>query len=185
MLLPALISWYSALLRAGRSGDGIPVGGRFSVPSIPDPRTTQRPVQWVNLPERDADHPPTSSAELANGFELYPASSLCLHRHVMGWPLPLPTLRSVDCCAELWLITQCRHSTVFSSANSRPAVCHRWRIGGKQVCAGVASAWAALPCRLYHCYRLLRVGCWFLRQGTKNENCPSSRSINGSRWPDA
>jgi hypothetical protein len=31
-------------------------------------------------------HPPISSAEVANGLQLYPCLPLCQYRHVMGWP---------------------------------------------------------------------------------------------------
>ena len=41
-------SVYSDSLRAGRSGDRIPVGERFSAPVQAGPRTPQPPVQWVS-----------------------------------------------------------------------------------------------------------------------------------------
>jgi len=38
----------------------------------------------VKRSELGADHLPASSAEVANGLELYSASPLCQHRNVMG-----------------------------------------------------------------------------------------------------
>jgi hypothetical protein len=46
-LQPGWRSWYSHSLQAGRSGDRILVGVRFSMLSRLAPRTTQPPVQWV------------------------------------------------------------------------------------------------------------------------------------------
>jgi hypothetical protein len=47
--------------------------------------------QWPH-----ADHPhPTPSARLWKGWSCTSAFSLCLHRHVMGWPLPLPPILKV------------------------------------------------------------------------------------------
>ena len=69
---PGELSRYSDLLRAGRSGDRIPVGGRdFPHPSRPALGPTQPPVQWVFLgvkrSGRGADHPPHLSAEVWKG----------------------------------------------------------------------------------------------------------------------
>ena len=68
-------SRYSDWLRAGRSGDRIPVGGRdFQHLSRPTLGHTQPPVQWVQgflggkeRPGRDADPSPPSSAVIMQG----------------------------------------------------------------------------------------------------------------------
>ena len=56
----------------------------FFVPSTAVQRPSQPPVQWapgsfpgVKRPERGADHPPPSSAEVAKGLEVYPSPLLC------------------------------------------------------------------------------------------------------------
>ena len=65
-------------LRAGRSGDRIPVGMRFSAPVQTGPgahpasyikSTGSFPV--VNRPGRGLDHPPPSSADVKERVELY------------------------------------------------------------------------------------------------------------------
>ena len=44
---PGYLSRYSDSLRAGRSGDRIPVGARLSAPVHTYPGPTQPPIQWV------------------------------------------------------------------------------------------------------------------------------------------
>jgi hypothetical protein len=68
---PEELSWYSDWLRAGHSGDPIPVGARFFAhvqtgpvvhPAYCTMATGSFPeVKW---PRRGADHPPTSSTEV-------------------------------------------------------------------------------------------------------------------------
>jgi hypothetical protein len=68
---PGYFSRYSDSLRTGRSGDGIPVGARYSAPvqTVPGAYpgsytmgTGSFPV--VKRPGRGVDHPPSSSAEV-------------------------------------------------------------------------------------------------------------------------
>ena len=73
---------YSYSLRAGRPGDRIPVGVRFSAPVQTDPGHIQPPIQWVpgffpgvKRPGRGGNHAPTSSAEVKERVELYLYSS--------------------------------------------------------------------------------------------------------------
>ena len=72
------LSRYSDSLRAGRSGYRIPVGARFSAPVRTGPGAhpasctmVTGSFPWVKRPERDVDHPPTSSAEVEGRVELY------------------------------------------------------------------------------------------------------------------
>ena len=66
--------------RYGFGGPGIESrwGRDFPCPSRPAPRYTQHPAMGtgsflgVKQPGRGADHPHPSSAEVTNGFELYP-----------------------------------------------------------------------------------------------------------------
>jgi hypothetical protein len=72
-------SQYSDCLRAGRSGDRIPMGARFSAPVQTDPEAQPASCSkgyrvfpgckvW---PGREADPSPPSSAEVKNRVELY------------------------------------------------------------------------------------------------------------------
>jgi hypothetical protein len=72
------LSRYSDLLRAGRSGDRIPVGARFSAtvqngPEVhPAPyKMNTGPFPGVKRPERGADDPLPSSEEVKERPELY------------------------------------------------------------------------------------------------------------------
>ena len=98
-------SQYSDWLWAGRSGDRIPVGARFSTPVQTGPGAHQPPVQWVpglsrgkEQPGRDAEPSPPSSAVGHERAELYLYSSYGLYGlyrasvPVQGCTLPLPTL---------------------------------------------------------------------------------------------
>jgi hypothetical protein len=84
-------------LRAGRSGDRIPVGARFSALIQTD--LGAQPASYTmatgSLPRvkrlgRDVDYPPSSSAEVKERVELYFYSPLWAFVACSGRPLPLP-----------------------------------------------------------------------------------------------
>jgi hypothetical protein len=71
---PGLRSRYSDSLRAGRSGDRIPVGARFSAPVQTDPGAYPASCTMgtgVERPGCGVDHPPPSSAEVKERVEQY------------------------------------------------------------------------------------------------------------------
>jgi hypothetical protein len=75
---PGQRSRYSDLLRAGRSGDRIPVGARFSAPVQTGPGAYPASCAMgtvsfpgVKRPGRGVDHPPPSSAKVKGRVELY------------------------------------------------------------------------------------------------------------------
>jgi len=74
----SIVSWYSNLLQAGRSGDQIPVGARYSAPVQMSPGA--HPASYtkgtgsfpaVKWPEHGIEHPPTSSTDVKESVELY------------------------------------------------------------------------------------------------------------------
>ena len=72
---------YSDSLRAGRSGDRIPVGERFSAPVQIGPGAhpasytmSTGSLPGVKRPGRGVDRPPPSSAEVEGRVELYVCS---------------------------------------------------------------------------------------------------------------
>jgi hypothetical protein len=90
-------SRYSDSLRAGRSGDQIPVEMRFSSPVQTGPGA--HPASYtmgtgsfpgVERPGRGVDHPPPSRAEVKERVELYLYSPSGPSWPVIGRPLPLP-----------------------------------------------------------------------------------------------
>jgi hypothetical protein len=92
-----IASHYSDLLRAGRSGDRIPVGARFSAPVHTGPRAHPASCTMgtgsfpgVKRPRRGVDHPPLSSAEVKERVELYLYSPSGPSWLVLGLTLPLP-----------------------------------------------------------------------------------------------
>jgi hypothetical protein len=75
---PGRLSRYSDSLRAGRFGDRIPVGTRFSAPvqtgcdTYPASYTTGTgSFQGVKRTGHGVDHPPQSSSEVKERVELY------------------------------------------------------------------------------------------------------------------
>jgi len=104
-MITMLFSWSrdSDSLRAGRSGDRIPVGARFSAPVQIGPgghpascTMGTGSFPWVKRPRRGVDHPPQSSAEVKERVELYsPSWSSWL---VLGWTLSF-TFTLISCPA--------------------------------------------------------------------------------------
>jgi hypothetical protein len=72
------IVWCSDLIRAGRSGDRIPVGAKFSAAVQTGPGAylalctmSTGSFSGVKWPGRGVDHPPPSSAEVKERVDLY------------------------------------------------------------------------------------------------------------------
>jgi hypothetical protein len=91
------LSRYSDWLRAGRSGDRIPMEARFSAPvqTGPGAHPASYTMVTVFFPGvkrlgRGLDHAPPSNAEVKERVELYPYSPSRPSRPVLGWTLPLP-----------------------------------------------------------------------------------------------
>jgi hypothetical protein len=74
-------------IRAGRSGDRIPVRREFQRPSRPALRPTQQPVRWV--PGSGIDHPPLPKAEVKERVELNVYSPSGPSWRVIGRIFPL------------------------------------------------------------------------------------------------
>jgi hypothetical protein len=88
---PRWLSRYSDSLRAGRSGDRIPVGERFSAPFQTGPRPTQPPIQFVLAVKRlgrGVNHPPHLAPRLKKQYSYTSTAPLGL-RGVLPLPLPL------------------------------------------------------------------------------------------------
>ena len=94
---PGWFSRYSDSLRAGRSGDRIPVEARFSAPVQTGPGA--HPASYTmgvgsfpgaKRPGRGVNHPPPSSTEIKETVGLYPYSPSVSSWRVLGWNLPLP-----------------------------------------------------------------------------------------------
>ena len=82
-------------VRAGRSGDRIPAGARFSTPVQTGPGACPAPYTMgtvsfpgVKRPGRGVDHPPPSSAEVKERVELYLYSPSGPSWPVLGRTLP-------------------------------------------------------------------------------------------------
>jgi len=94
---PGYLIRYSDSVRAGRSGDLIPVGARFSAPvqTGPGVHPPSYPMgtgffPWLKRPGRYVDHPLPSSAEVKERVELYLYPPSGTSWPVPGLPLPLP-----------------------------------------------------------------------------------------------
>jgi hypothetical protein len=90
------VSRHSDSPRAGRSGDQIPVGARFSSPvHSPGAHPASYTVgtgsfSRLKQPGCGVDHPAPASAEVKERVELYLYSTSGPSWPVLGWPLPLP-----------------------------------------------------------------------------------------------
>ena len=89
---PRELSQYSGSLRAGRSGDRIPMGARFSTPL--QTGSEFHPASYtmgtgsfpgLKQPGRGVDHPPQSSAKVKERVELYLYSPSRPSWPVLGW----------------------------------------------------------------------------------------------------
>ena len=94
---PGHPSRYSDSLRAGRSGDRIPVKARFSAsaqagPGAHPPSSTMSTgsLPGVKRSGRGADHPHPPNTEVKETVELYLYSPSGPSWPVLGWTLPLP-----------------------------------------------------------------------------------------------
>jgi hypothetical protein len=92
-------SRYSDSLRAGRSGDRIPVGARFSATIQTDPGAHPASCTMgtesfpgVKRPGRGVDHPPSSSAQVKERVDLYVYSPSGPSWPVLGRTLPYPNI---------------------------------------------------------------------------------------------
>ena len=90
------LSRYSDSLRAGRSGDRIPVGAKFSGPFQKGSGTHPTSCTvgtgsfpGVKSPGRGVDHPPPSRVKVKERIELYIYSPFGLSWPVLGRALPL------------------------------------------------------------------------------------------------
>ena len=117
---PRQLSQYSKSLRAGRSGDRIPVGGGRNFPCRPErpvgspslSYNTYRVFPPVKRPEIGAEHPPPSSDGLRIGWK-YTCTSispLCLHKacHRMNFNFGLhfPEFKFIYHCSISYLMTK-------------------------------------------------------------------------------
>ena len=89
-------SRYSDWLRAGRSGDRIPAGAKFSEPvqTGPGAHPVSRTMgtgfsRGLKRMRSVVDHPPTYSVEVKEMVEVYLYFLSVPSCQVMGWPLPL------------------------------------------------------------------------------------------------
>jgi len=105
---------YSDFLRAGRSGDRIPVGARFAVPvqNVPGAHPASYTMDTgffpgIKRPGRGVDHPLPSRAEVEGRVELYIFSPSGPSWSVLGWPLSLPLPLSLPKIMVFSSVTPC------------------------------------------------------------------------------
>jgi hypothetical protein len=128
---------YNDLLRAGRSGDRIPVRARIFAPVQTGPGAHPAPytmgtvsLPGVKRPGPGVDHPPLSSAEVKETVELYLYSTSGSSWPVLGWPLPLPITHAQWLRVALWNVTTRTGSVAaFSFVNAVRAINRRrWTV---------------------------------------------------------
>ena len=101
---PGYLSRYSYSLRAGRSGDRIPVGARFPAPvqTSPEAQPASYTTGTGSLPRvkrlgRGIDRPPQSSVEVKERVQPYLYSPSGPSWPVLGWTLPFTFIFSPTC----------------------------------------------------------------------------------------
>ena len=130
------LSRYRGSLRAGRTGDRVPLGARFSAPSQIGPGTHSLlynayriSFPGVKQPGRGVNHPPLSSAEVKERVELYFSSPSGSSWPILGRALPLPFTTAV-----LFLCTAFKETTRISRV--RPLVSNSLRASAQEILNG-------------------------------------------------
>ena len=120
----SLVSRYSDSLRAGRSGDRIPVEARFSAPLQTGPGAISVSCTMgtgsftgVKRPGRGADNPPLSKCRGHERVGLYLYSPSGPSWPVMGAPLPL-CMSLVQTTVGAWPYTGTKRIKIMGAKNS-------------------------------------------------------------------
>ena len=128
------LSQYSNLVRAGRSGNRIPVGTRYF--TLIQTRRGANPASYtmgtgsfpgVKEPGRGVDHPLPSSAGFKERVEIYLYSPSGPSWPVLGWtlPLPLPVCNSGTWSIPVWTNVTLRAVKINIFLNCCPCCCCR------------------------------------------------------------